>query len=151
MKFIVQALIGLAASAAPQSPMNTPFTGSISGPIVQASSPILARHIAVWEDNQMRLELVGEELDAILADVIEIESEDARALDPLLVELFVRKADLEELVLISVEGFRQGAIRNASDLASLHDTLDSEIHDLEQAVQAFRAALDEYLTGVIEV
>ncbi len=147
MKFVLQALIALSATAAPQAPLGDPF----GGPIVQASSPAFARQMALWEDSRARLELVGLELDAILEDLVEMETESARSLDPLLVDLYVRRADLEEIVAIGAEGYRQGLIRSRADAEDLQSMLDGEIRTLEEAVEAFRGALDEYLTGVIEV
>lgn len=147
MKLLLQALIALAATASPQAPMNVP----IGGPIVQANSPAYTKQMAVWEDTQMRLDIVTAELDGILADVIAIESEEARALDPLVIELYVRKGDLDELLSLSIEGYRHGMLRNANDLAAIQDTLDTEVRALEEAVLLFRTALDEVLSSVIEV
>lgn len=147
MKFVLHALIALSATASPQAPLSPPF----GGPIVKASSPVFARQMALWEDSQTRLEVLGDELDTILEDVIVVERADLRALDPLLVELYVRKGDLEEILLLSVEGYREGHINSSADIQALQEMLDAEIRALEEAVLVFRTALDNYLTGVIEV
>jgi hypothetical protein len=72
-------------------------------------------------------------------------------LDPILVELYMKTIELDEVITMSQDGIREGLITSDGDLDAIQEILDMEITTLEEVVASLRTSLDQYYHQQIDI
>lgn len=171
MKAILKAAVALSALASPLSSTTPPEeTTSNEEALLRDSAPTpphqpmqrsspqaavtprpdLHRHLSAWDAQQRRLKKVNVELEALADNVVQMKPEEIDVLEPVLIEMFMKRLELDHAFAAARDGMRRGLIPN-SDLPELQQRMQLEIDALEDAVLYLRNAVDDYIGQEVEL
>jgi len=131
--------------------LNQLITSSVS-----ASLPQTQRiwDVNDWAVQTSRLDVLTDQLDELLEDVLEMREANTEIFDLALLELYMHRNDLQQLVgaaesTLAGQEISQLDTEEVSQISEFEQMIDEEILILETTVQILTRALDEHLNPVV--